>query len=119
MPQDLAARPSKKPLSSPCNPCFLSRLGAAVPSKVRDGCFHWSASSAPTTFTVTAMSEKRAEFSNGKDVTAVEVSTNNGDSDLSALRHADDALLAELGYKSEFRREFSVSLVSPARLRTV
>lgn len=23
-------------------------------------------------------------------------------------RHADDALLAELGYKSEFRREFSV-----------
>ncbi|CAL1699917.1 unnamed protein product [Somion occarium] len=54
------------------------------------------------------MSEKRAEFSNGKDVTAVEVSTNNGDSDLSALRHADDALLAELGYKSEFRREFSL-----------
>lgn len=30
-----------------------------------------------------------------------------------SLRHADDALLAELGYKSEFKREFSVrSIVS-------
>lgn len=28
---------------------------------------------------------------------------------LDSLRHADDALLAELGYKSEFKREFSVS----------
>jgi hypothetical protein len=26
------------------------------------------------------------------------------------IRHADDILLARLGYKSEFRREFSVSL---------
>lgn len=27
------------------------------------------------------------------------------------LRHADDIKLAELGYKSEFKREFSVSLI--------
>lgn len=26
------------------------------------------------------------------------------------LRHTDDELLAELGYKSEFKREFSVSI---------
>ena len=32
----------------------------------------------------------------------------DNDSQLS-VRHADDALLAELGYKSEFRREFSVN----------
>ena len=28
---------------------------------------------------------------------------------INEVRHADDARLAELGYKSEFRREFSVS----------
>ncbi len=31
---------------------------------------------------------------------------------LKALKHADDALLAKLGYRSEFRREFSVCLRS-------
>ncbi|KAK7696096.1 hypothetical protein QCA50_000739 [Cerrena zonata] len=46
------------------------------------------------------MSEKQT-----KDATAVEVSSN---SDLSGIRNADDALLAQLGYKSEFRREFSL-----------
>ena len=30
------------------------------------------------------------------------------DESLNAIRHADDELLAKLGYKSEFRREFSV-----------
>ena len=30
------------------------------------------------------------------------------DESLNAIRHADDVLLAKLGYKSEFRREFSV-----------
>ena len=33
----------------------------------------------------------------------------HGHEDFNAsLRHADDVLLAKLGYKSEFRREFSV-----------
>ena len=31
---------------------------------------------------------------------------------LAALKHADDVLLAKLGYRSEFRREFSVSCSS-------
>lgn len=31
-----------------------------------------------------------------------------GSHDVGALRRADDVLLAELGYKSEFKREFSV-----------
>ena len=30
---------------------------------------------------------------------------------LTEVRHADDVLLAKLGYKSEFKREFSVSLL--------
>ena len=30
---------------------------------------------------------------------------------LAALKHADDALLAKLGYQSVFKREFSVSLI--------
>lgn len=34
------------------------------------------------------------------------------DASLTNIRHADDALLAELGYKSEFKREFSVSQFS-------
>lgn len=32
-------------------------------------------------------------------------------------RHADDAKLAELGYKSEFKREFSVSLCSSMKIK--
>ncbi|OJT12513.1 hypothetical protein TRAPUB_10914 [Trametes pubescens] len=31
-----------------------------------------------------------------------------GSDDIAVVRHADDALLAQLGYKSEFRREFSL-----------
>ena len=31
---------------------------------------------------------------------------------LTAVKHADDALLAKLGYQSVFKREFSVSLTS-------
>ena len=34
------------------------------------------------------------------------------ESGLDNVRHADDVLLAKLGYKSEFRREFSVSLIT-------
>lgn len=40
---------------------------------------------------------------------AVDAHTDHHHPDLSELRHADDALLAQLGYKSEFKREFSVS----------
>ena len=32
----------------------------------------------------------------------------SGPSALAALKHADDVMLAKLGYKSEFKREFSV-----------
>ncbi|KZT33670.1 amino acid transporter [Sistotremastrum suecicum HHB10207 ss-3] len=45
------------------------------------------------------MSEK-AKTSSSDNLHSVETKQN--------LRHADDALLAELGYKSEFRREFSL-----------
>lgn len=32
------------------------------------------------------------------------------------LHHADDVKLAELGYKSEFKREFSVSLIYTTKI---
>ena len=44
---------------------------------------------------------------------AVDGHTDHHHPDLSELRHADDVLLAQLGYKSEFKREFSVSLQAP------
>ena len=44
-----------------------------------------------------------ANSTDGVDVGA------SGPSALAALKHADDVMLAKLGYKSEFRREFSVS----------
>ena len=40
---------------------------------------------------------------------ALVVERRSRDGSLVSIRHADDAMLAELGYKSEFRREFSVS----------
>ena len=40
---------------------------------------------------------------------ALPVDSGSHEDSLVNIRHADDALLAELGYKSEFRREFSVS----------
>lgn len=45
------------------------------------------------------------------NVDSVPIASDRGspDNSLVSLRHADDALLAKLGYKSEFRREFSVS----------
>ncbi|PSR73310.1 hypothetical protein PHLCEN_2v10838 [Hermanssonia centrifuga] len=48
------------------------------------------------------MSEKQSKGS----VEAVTVDA-SPDGSLMTLRHADDALLAQLGYKSEFKREFS------------
>ena len=45
-----------------------------------------------------------------KGTSAASVHSIPGDHEnLNAVRHADDALLAQLGYKSEFKREFSVS----------
>jgi hypothetical protein len=41
-------------------------------------------------------------------VNTVDVSHTSDSHDVNALRHADDVLLAELGYKAEFKREFSV-----------
>ncbi|KAI0737826.1 amino acid transporter [Daedaleopsis nitida] len=48
--------------------------------------------------------EKRAQG----QVQAEEVHEHGGDGALATLKHADDALLAKLGYRSEFRREFSL-----------
>lgn len=53
--------------------------------------------------------------SNGNDPGATAAKDSSLDEQKSAndsllsLRHADNVLLAELGYKAEFRREFSVS----------
>lgn len=52
-------------------------------------------------------SSKNAVATTVVDGSLVERRSPNGS--LLSVRHADDALLAELGYKAEFRREFSVS----------
>ena len=39
--------------------------------------------------------------------------------DLASTRRADDALLAQLGYKSEFRREFSVRGSATSTIRRI
>lgn len=54
------------------------------------------------------MSEKQDKL-DAKDGSTVHV-TSSAD-ELAGIRDADDALLAQLGYKSEFRREFSVSTI--------
>lgn len=54
------------------------------------------------------MTDAEKPFSkNSVDVHAVPVGSHEG---LADMRHADDALLAHLGYKSEFKREFSVRI---------
>lgn len=60
------------------------------------------------------MSEKKRSSSDNLDSVETKQVQHKGNrrqdsSALQNLRHADDAMLAELGYKSEFRREFSVS----------
>lgn len=42
------------------------------------------------------------------DVVIQEKGRNSDEASIVTIRHADDALLAQLGYKSQFRREFSV-----------
>ena len=49
--------------------------------------------------------EKKSSVSN--DVTSV----HHGAGDVETTRRADNILLAKLGYRSEFKREFSVSLI--------
>jgi hypothetical protein len=51
-----------------------------------------------------AVDQEKSSASN--DVVSV-----HKDSMSDGVRRADDVLLAQLGYKSEFRREFSVSLI--------
>lgn len=41
-------------------------------------------------------------------VNTVDISPGDENHDVNFFRHADDVRLAELGYKSEFKREFSV-----------
>jgi hypothetical protein len=56
-----------------------------------------------------SISEKQAEVSiNAASVKGYSTST----------RNADDAVLADLGYKAEFRREFSVGCYLPASMRS-
>lgn len=54
------------------------------------------------------MSFKSEKRGNETSVLTVDVGAVPGSHDLSAVKHDDDALLAQLGYKSEFKREFSV-----------
>lgn len=49
------------------------------------------------------------------DVNVQHASVDSDASSLLTIRRADDALLAELGYKAEFRREFSVSSIVYSR----
>ena len=46
---------------------------------------------------------------------AVPVDSHDSDSG-DSLRHADDVRLAELGYRAEFKREFSVRFYAPFAL---
>jgi hypothetical protein len=52
------------------------------------------------------MSADEKEYSISNDVTPV----HHGAKDVEGTRRADNILLAKLGYRSEFKREFSVSL---------
>jgi hypothetical protein len=60
-----------------------------------------------------SVEEKKDSISN--DVTPVHHDTK----DIQGTRRADNVLLAKLGYKSEFKREFSVSLIVYALQRMV
>ena len=53
---------------------------------------------------------EKHKFNNTVNVHAVPVGPT--EETVEAIRHADDVLLAQLGYKSEFKREFSVSRLS-------
>ena len=44
-----------------------------------------------------------------------DVGSTHNSPQLDGVRHADDVLLAKLGYKSEFKREFSVSLIASCK----
>ena len=62
-----------------------------------------------------AEKQSTADKKGSVDVNAVLVNTQHSHrspdgNDVGSLRRADNVLLAKLGYKSEFRREFSVRL---------
>jgi hypothetical protein len=63
-----------------------------------------------------SVEEKKDSISN--DVTPVHHDT-KGIQGIHGIRRADNVLLAKLGYKSEFKREFSVSLIVYALRRMV
>lgn len=66
-----------------------------------------------TTMSDSEKSSKRTDVTTIVTASAlVERRSPNGS--LLSVRHADDALLAELGYKAEFKREFSVSQLRTA-----
>ena len=52
-----------------------------------------------------------SEKSSSNDPAAATANVHSEDDSLYSIRRADDAMLAHLGYKSEFRREFSVCCV--------
>ena len=55
---------------------------------------------------------KRSTVEKSSPVVIHDSSRSSEDGSLLSTRHADDALLAELGYKAEFRREFTVRAMS-------
>ena len=55
-------------------------------------------------------SSKRSDKS-GVDIVIREKGQNSDNESTLTVRHADNVLLAQLGYKSQFRREFSVSVL--------
>lgn len=54
------------------------------------------------------MSFKSEKGNNETSVQTVDSGVTPDSHNISAVRHDDDVLLAQLGYKSEFKREFSV-----------
>ena len=61
------------------------------------------------------MSAEEKKFSISDDVTTVHHDVKG----IQGIRRADNVLLAKLGYRSEFKREFSVSLCSTMHSRLI
>lgn len=74
--------------------------------------------SCSTAMSAAQNSGKRSVEEKSPTVTVQDASRSSEDGSLLMLRRADDVLLAELGYKSEFRREFTVRAWALALLGT-
>ena len=56
------------------------------------------------------MATSKSSVKSATGVVVQEKATHGDNESILTIRHADDALLAQLGYKSQFKREFSVSI---------